>query len=80
METAKIFNNGGSQAVRLPKNCRFEKDEEVLVNKIGNIVFLLPKSDPWSSMIVGLSLFTDDYMKDYKDLPLEEIDNLWDIC
>lgn len=31
MEVAKIFSNGGSQAVRLPKNCRFDQDE-VLVS------------------------------------------------
>ena len=28
METAKLFTNGGSQAVRLPKSCRFEKNED----------------------------------------------------
>ncbi len=32
MEYAKIFSNGGSQAVRLPKSCRFDQDE-VLVNR-----------------------------------------------
>ena len=71
METAKLFTNGGSQAVRLPKNCRFD-DEEVYVNRIGNAVILLPKNDPWSSAILGLSMFSDDFMKDYEDLPAEE--------
>ena len=75
METAKLFTNGGSQAVRLPKNCRFD-DEEVYVNKIGNAVILLPKNDPWSSAIMGLSMFSDDFMKDYEDLPVEERDPL----
>ena len=32
METAKVFANGGSQAIRLPKNCRFDQDE--LIRKI----------------------------------------------
>ncbi len=71
METARIFSNGGSQAVRLPKNCRFEEDE-VYVNKIGKVVILMPKSDPWSSIMLGLSLFTDDYMSGVEDLPVEE--------
>ena len=31
MEVAKVFSNGGSQAVRLPKTCRFDEDE-ILVN------------------------------------------------
>ena len=71
METAKLFTNGGSQAVRLPRNCRFD-DEEVYVNRIGNAVILLPKNDSWSSAILGLSMFSDDFMKDYEDLPAEE--------
>lgn len=75
METAKLFTNGGSQAVRLPKNCRFD-DDEVYVNKVGNAVILLPKNDPWSSAVMGLSMFSDDFMKDYEDLPVEERDSL----
>lgn len=71
METAKIFTNGGSQAVRLPKDCRFE-DKEVIVNRIGNMVMLMPKDDPWASTIAGLSLFTEDYMKIRPDDPLPQ--------
>ena len=71
METAKLFSNGGSQAVRLPKNCRFN-DDEVLVNKIGNAVILMPKNDPWSTAVMGLSLFSEDFMEDYEDLPVQE--------
>ena len=45
---AKIFRNGGSQAVRLPKYCRFpEEQEEVLVSKVGRRVILEP-ADQWS--------------------------------
>ena len=39
METAKLFTSGGSQAVRLPKSCRFLGDE-VAVKKVGDIVML----------------------------------------
>ena len=42
MQTARIFNNGNSQAVRLPKEFRFDEDEVVL-KKIGDMVILLPK-------------------------------------
>ncbi|MEE0955243.1 MAG: type II toxin-antitoxin system VapB family antitoxin [Eubacterium sp.] len=63
METAKIFTNGGSQAVRLPKTCRFD-DDEVLVQKIGNVVMLIPKSNRWASMFRSLDLFTDDFYAD----------------
>ncbi len=72
MDTAKIFTNGGSQAVRLPKTCRFSEDE-VYVNHIGSIVILLPKEDRWSSMLASLDLFTDDFLSDeIEPLPLEE--------
>lgn len=52
-ERAKIFTNGGSQAVRLPKSCRFPDDQsEVVVRKVGRRVILEP-SDEWSSEFVA---------------------------
>ncbi len=42
MQTARIFTNGNSQAVRLPKEFRFE-DDEIVIKKVGNAVILLPK-------------------------------------
>jgi len=72
MEVAKIFSNGGSQAVRLPKNCRFDQDE-VLVNRIGSVVILMPKNDPWASMMQSLDMFTEDFLADgIEDLPVQE--------
>ena len=72
METAKVFTNGGSQAIRLPKDCRFH-DDEVLVNRIGNVVILMPKDDPWQSMLQSLDLFTEDFLADgIEDLPVQE--------
>ena len=50
MMTAKVFENGRSQAVRLPKECRFNTDE-VVVNKIGDIVMLMPKTNKWHTCI-----------------------------
>ncbi len=61
MMTAKIFENGRSQAVRLPKEYRFS-EEEVFINKIGDIVMLIPKSQKWSRFLSGLSMFSDDFM------------------
>ena len=51
MMTAKLFENGRSQAVRLPKECRFSGDE-VAVNKVGDIVILTPKAWSFSRMIL----------------------------
>lgn len=72
MDTARIFANGGSQAVRLPKDCRFNVDE-VLVNRIGSTVILMPKDDPWSGMLESLNMFTEDCLaNDIDDLPVQE--------
>ena len=45
---AKLFQNGGSQAVRLPKACRFPALQEVLVRREGRRVILEP-ADEWSN-------------------------------
>lgn len=63
MMTAKIFENGRSQAVRLPKECRFGT-EEVMVNKIGDIVMLVPKDEKWKTFMAAIDMFSEDYMKD----------------
>ena len=44
---AKLFQNGGSQAVRLPKECRFAAQREVLVRREGRRV-ILEAPDEWS--------------------------------
>jgi antitoxin VapB len=49
MQTAKLFKNGRSQAVRLPKEFRFE-GEEVYVKRVPGGVVLLSKDDPWASV------------------------------
>ena len=70
MEVAKVFSSGGSQAVRLPMNCRFDQDE-VLVNRIGSVVILMPKNDPWAPMMQSLDMFTEDFLADgIEDLPV----------
>ena len=76
MLTAKVFENGRSQAVRLPKECRFST-EEVAVNKIGDIVMLIPKESKWDSFISAIELFSDDYFEcGRKDLESEERDKI----
>ena len=63
MMTAKVFENGRSQAVRLPKECRFNTDE-VAVNKIGDIVLLIPKTSKWSSFMQAIDMFSEDFMNE----------------
>lgn len=63
MNTAKLFTNGRSQAVRLPKEYRFDEDE-VVINRVGDTVVLYPKSSGWSSLLNASGRFTDDFMAD----------------
>ncbi|MDR2035727.1 MAG: type II toxin-antitoxin system VapB family antitoxin [Coriobacteriales bacterium] len=73
MEVAKLFTNGGSQAVRLPKDFRFEGEDEVYIKKYGRVVYLFPKKEKWEIFLEGLEMFTDDFMEDGRDqLPLQD--------
>jgi len=61
MDTARIFQNGQSQAIRLPKEYRFRGDR-VYLKRMGNAVVLLPEYDSWQTLIKSLSMFSDDFM------------------
>lgn len=63
MKTAKLFQNGQSQAVRLPKEFRFEGDE-VIIKRSGNAVVLLPANHSWDVLTNSLSKFSSDFMDD----------------
>lgn len=62
MTTAKLFQNGRSQAVRLPKEYRFENEEdEVVIKKFGKAVVLISKSELKNVFLGSLAKFPDDY-------------------
>jgi antitoxin VapB len=63
MQTAKLFKNGQSQAVRLPKEFRIDGDE-VYIKKIGNAVILLPVKNSWQTLFDGIENFSDDFMNE----------------
>ena len=63
MKTAKLFQNGQSQAVRLPKEFRFEGDE-VIIKRSGNAVILLPANHSWDVLLSSLDKFSYDFMDD----------------
>ena len=44
MMLAKVFDDGRDQIVQLPEECRFDEDE-VMIDKIGDIVILMPKEN-----------------------------------
>ncbi len=61
MDTAKLFRNGSSQAVRLPKEYNLP-GQEVYVKKIDGIVVLIPKNnDAWQPLLDSLKKFSTDF-------------------
>lgn len=60
MDTAKLFPNGNSQAVRLPKEYRFA-GEQVYIRRMGRAVVLLPYQTPWQVLVDSLSHFSPDF-------------------
>ena len=71
METAKIFETGRSQAVRLPKIFRFNADE-VVIQQLGDAVLLVPKESLWQTFLDGLNGFTDDVFENGREQGLQE--------
>lgn len=76
METAKVFSNSESQLVALPKNFHIN-GEEVFVNRIADVLILVPTNRSAKDMMQTLGLFTDDFMEDFNedtrnDLPMQE--------
>jgi antitoxin VapB len=63
MDTAKLFKNGRSQAVRLPKEYRFPGNQ-VFLRKVGNGVLLMPEEGSWDSLIESVSHFSDDFLSE----------------
>ncbi|MDX8401505.1 MAG: type II toxin-antitoxin system VapB family antitoxin [Mariprofundaceae bacterium] len=68
MNRARLFRNGRSQAVRLPREFRFDGDE-VLIHKVGNAVVLLPVQGAWDSLFEALERFSDDFLADGRRQP-----------
>lgn len=66
MQTAKLFPNGSSQAVRLPKAFRFEGDR-VLIRRMGDAVVLLPFQAPWGALFDSLDEFSPDFSSPSSD-------------
>ena len=70
METAKLFINGRSQAVRLPQGCRFSGDE-VGIKKVGDVVLLFPKDNAWENFLNSPPV-SDDFFADGRDQGIEQ--------
>lgn len=69
---AKVFENGRSQAVRIPKEYRFDCDE-VIINRIGNVITLTPKEKGWDVFFEGIDEFPDDFMSNGREQLSEQV-------
>jgi antitoxin VapB len=72
MQTARLFINGRSQAVRLPKECQF-KGDDVYIQKIGDAVILFPADKQWETFLHGLNSFSDDFLSDGRDQGADQV-------
>ncbi len=70
-QIARIFKNGQSQAVRLPKAFRFNS-KEVFIRKEGENVIISPKPDSWEDFFADDRRPTIDFMENRDQLDLEE--------
>jgi antitoxin VapB len=77
MKTARLFRNGQSQAVRLPKEYRFAGDR-VLIKKVGNAVVLLPEKGSWAPLFQSLSRFSKDFMETRQQLGQQSREGLFE--
>jgi antitoxin VapB len=70
---SKVFKNGRSQAIRIPKEFRVECDE-VYIEKSGNALIIRPKNkNRWDAFFENLqSVDTDDFLNDRNQLPVQE--------
>jgi antitoxin VapB len=75
-QIARLFKNGRSQAVHLPKEFRFEGDE-VLIRKKGNDVILSPHPKSWDAFFKETPLPSKDFMSSREDLPNQEREGLF---
>lgn len=70
MTTAKLFRNGQSQAVRLPREFAFA-GKEVFIRRVGHCVLLVPKEDPWTAVEAALDMFTPDFLTERVQPPAD---------
>ena len=68
MKTAKIFQSGNSQAVRIPKEFKLNA-AEVEIQRRGETLVLRPKKKSWAALVESLERFTQDFMENGRNQP-----------
>ena len=76
MTTTRVFQNGNSQALRIPQELRTD-EKEYYISKIGDVFVAYPIDDPWASVRQVLGAFSEDFMEErnqpgWEDVPERE--------
>ncbi len=78
MDRARLFQNGGSQAVRLPLGFRLP-GTEVYIKRVGKAVVLIPIENSWDTLWDSLGQFPDDFFAEGREQPpLEQREDLFE--
>ena len=72
MLATRIFQNGNSQALRIPQEMRTEK-KEYCINKIGEIYIAYPSDDPWAPVRQVIGTFPEDFLEDRDQPSMEDL-------
>ena len=63
MTTTRVFQNGNSQALRIPQEMRTDK-KEFFIRKVGDTYIAYPTDDPWATVRQVIGTFPSDFMEE----------------
>ena len=72
MTTAKVFQSGNSQAIRIPREMQTDL-KEYNISRIGNCIILFPTDDPWYPLRLTLGTFPQDFLDDRDQTMCDEM-------
>ncbi|MBQ9256357.1 MAG: hypothetical protein IJ181_04460 [Acidaminococcaceae bacterium] len=72
MTSTKVFQNGNSQAIRIPQEMR-TTDKEFFIAKVGNVFIAYPADNPWLPTRQAIGAFSEDFMNERKQPSWDEV-------
>ena len=73
MLTTRVFQNGNSQALRIPQDLRTDK-KEFFIRRIGDTYIAYPTDDPWAPAREVIGSFSDDFMSNRNQPTWDEVE------
>ena len=71
MLKTRVFQSGNSQAMRIPKEVRTDK-EEFYIQRVGEGYVVFPTDDPWFPLRITIGTFPQDFMEDREQPSLSD--------